>query len=61
MTTVRVMSQAVLKITLPLANADGAPVTLDDALAVWNSLLRTVAACGLIAEGAHCDFEGVES
>ena len=55
------MSQAVLKITLPLANADGEPVKLDDALAVWTSLLRTAAACGLLAGGAHCDFEGVES
>lgn len=52
------MARAVLRITLPI-EADE-PISLDDALGLWTSLLRTVTDAGWMAEGARCDFEGVE-
>lgn len=56
----RSASMATLRIELPIANDDGTPVTLDDALSLWNAILRTAAECGWVAEGAHCDFVDVE-
>lgn len=51
---------ATLRIELPLVNGDGSPVSFEDAVALWNTILRTAAECGWLAEGARCDFEGVE-
>lgn len=59
-TGLRSPAVARLRIELPLVNGDGKPVTLDDAVALWNTILRTAADCGWVAEGARCEFEGVE-
>lgn len=47
-----------LMISLPL-EADE-PIPLDDAMALWNEIVRTAYACGFSPEGASVEYEGFD-